>query len=222
MIADDILAFYNGLILKSKLPRGVSYMNPYQDAKAFEATTLFYRKFYNDDKPRRIVLGINPGRFGGGITGIPFTDPVNLENFCGIKNDFAKKTELSSGFIYRMIEAYGGVVSFYQDIYISALSPLGFIKEAKNLNYYDIPTLITAVEPFMIECLRRQSAFNIDTSKAFCLGEGDNFRYLVKLNERHNFFKKIVPLPHPRFIMQYKRKQLQEYIDRYISALRDY
>jgi hypothetical protein len=29
-------------------------------------------------------------------------------------------------------------------------------------------------------------------------------------------------LPHPRFIMQYKRKQLQEYIDRYISALRDY
>lgn len=222
MIADDILSFYNSLTLKAKLPRGVSYLNPYQDPKAFEVTTTFYRKFYNDDKPRKIVLGINPGRFGGGITGIPFTDPVNLEVFCGINNDFAKKTELSSGFIYRMIEAYGGAASFYQDIYISALSPLGFVKDAKNLNYYDIPKLAAAAEPFMIECLQRQAAFNIDRHKAFCLGEGDNFRYLTKLNQRHNFFQAIVPLPHPRFIMQYKRRHLQEYIDRYISALKDY
>ncbi len=39
---------------------------------------------------RYLILGINPGRFGGGITGIPFTDPIRLQNICGIENDFQK------------------------------------------------------------------------------------------------------------------------------------
>jgi len=38
----------------------------------------FYTKFYSDCKPRQLVLGINPGRFGAGATGIPFTDTRRL------------------------------------------------------------------------------------------------------------------------------------------------
>lgn len=220
MFADDVLEFYASLDLKAKLPRGVGYMNPYQDPRAFETAAIFYRKYYNDEKPRKIILGINPGRFGGGITGIPFTDPINLEKYCEIPNGFQKKAELSSAFIYQMIDAYGGPATFYRDIYISALSPLGFIKDEKNLNYYDIPELTAAVEPFMIQCLRRQMKFTIDTNRAFCLGEGDNFRYLQKLNAAHRFFGDITPLPHPRFIMQYKRKRLNEYIEHYLSILK--
>ena len=49
---------------------------------------------------RHLLLGINPGRFGGGVTGIPFTDPIRLQNVCGIENNFEKKQELSSVFIY--------------------------------------------------------------------------------------------------------------------------
>jgi hypothetical protein len=217
--SESVLDFYQGLQLNRRLPAGVSYMNPFSDEAAFDVTRKFYQLFYGDNHTRRIILGINPGRFGGGITGIPFTDPINLELYCGIPNDFAKKPELSSTFMYMMIDAYGGPGRFYKDYFITALSPLGFVKDGKNLNYYDIPKLKTAVEPFVIDCLKKQLSMNVDRHRAYCLGEGENFRYLTSLNERYEFFKEIIPLPHPRFIMQYKRKLLQEYINRYIQTL---
>lgn len=218
--SDAVLTFYQNLELNRRLPAGVSYMNPFLDKTAFDVTTRFYQTFYNDTNTRRIILGINPGRFGGGITGIPFTDPINLELHCGIPNDFQKKPELSSTFIYMMIDAYGGTKKFYKDYFISALSPLGFIKDGKNLNYYDIPKLKTAVEPFVIDCLQKQLSMNVNRVRAYCLGEGQNFKYLNGLNEKYNFFQEIIPLPHPRFIMQYKRRTLQEYIQRYVDTLK--
>jgi hypothetical protein len=219
MLSRKILAFYKSLSLTVKLPNGVAFMNPYQDKKAFEVCSAFYNKYYSDSGKRKMILGINPGRFGGGITGIPFTDPVKLETWCGITNEFAKKTELSADFIYLMIDACGGPEKFYGNYYISALSPLGFTKDGKNLNYYDIRELQEAVEPFMIDCLNQQLDFNIDNRTAYCLGEGTNYKYLMKLNSRFHFFDSIEPLPHPRFIMQYKRKKLQEYVDLYVEKL---
>jgi hypothetical protein len=196
-------------------------MNPYQDDKAFNLCSAFYHKYYSDEEERRIILGINPGRFGGGVTGVPFTDPMKLEVNCGLKNDFPKKTELSADFIYAMINAFGGPANFYSKYYINALSPLGFIKDGKNLNYYDIKELQIAVEPFIIKCITAQIDFGIDRRKAFCLGEGDNYRYLVALNKSKKFFEEIIPLPHPRFIMQYRRKKVEEFIDRYLTALKE-
>ena len=75
----QILSFFNGLQLTDKLPEGVEVMNPYQNKVAFFLCEKFYNKYYNNTQPRRIILGINPGRFGAGLTGIPFTDPVKLE-----------------------------------------------------------------------------------------------------------------------------------------------
>ena len=40
---------------------------------------------------------------------------------------------------------------------------------------------------------------------------------LVTTNEEHRFFNKIIPLAHPRYIMQYKRKLVDEYIDDYLG-----
>jgi len=74
------------------------------------------------------LLGINPGRFGSGTTGVSFTDPIKLEKYCGIRNDLVKKAELSADFIYAMIIAYGGLESFYNRFFISSVSPLGFIQ----------------------------------------------------------------------------------------------
>jgi hypothetical protein len=73
----------------------------------------------------------------------------------------------------------------------------------------------------MVDCLRKQIEFGIDTRIAYCLGEGENFRYLSKLNSRFQFFGSIEALPHPRFIMQYKRKKLDDYIQIYLAKLKE-
>ena len=104
------------------------------------------------------MLGINPGRLGGGLTGISFTDPVALRTFCGIENEFGLKRELSSEFIYHVIEAYGGPEKFYHDFFISAICPLGFMKGTVNCNYYDDKKLQEAVTPFIRKTFQQQIA----------------------------------------------------------------
>lgn len=218
--AEHILKFYKSLDLSAhKLPKGVEVLNPYQDKTALELTQKFFTKFYSDNEPRKIIIGINPGRFGGGMTGIPFTDPIRLEKICGIENDIPKKPELSSDFIYRMIEAFGGTEKFYSIYFISSVSPLGFTKNSKNLNYYDQKDLQEAVYDFIVRSIKTQLTFNISTEVAFCLGEGQNYKFLQVLNKEHKFFGEIVPLPHPRFIMQYRRKRLDEFIGIYVKAI---
>ena len=218
-VAEKILTFYQSLSIDEPLPDHVEVMNPYQEKETFEVCSKFYRKYYNDHGNRILILGINPGRFGGGITGVPFTDPIKLETYCNIPNSLQKKPELSADFIYQMINAYGGVETFYKHFYISAISPLGFTKEGKNINYYDSKELHKYLESFILSSLNKQLAFGISSKTCYCLGEGANFKVLQKLNEQHHFFETIVPLAHPRFIMQYRRKKVDEYITVYLDKL---
>ena len=166
-----------------------------------------------------MIIGINPGRFGGGVTGIPFTDPIRLEKSCGIANSLPRKAELSSLFIYEMIHAYGGPEKFYKNFYFTSVSPLGFVKDGKNLNYYDVKGLPDLLMPFILSSLQAQLDLGMDRTVAYCLGEGANYKFLNKVNEQHKFFNEIIPLPHPRFIMQYRRKRLAEYIALYLERL---
>src|SRR5689334_21736260 len=129
--ADHVLKFYKNIRIEECVPKDVEVMNPYQDKNAFMFCEKFYKKYYSDNNERTLIIGINPGRFGGGLTGVPFTDPIKLEENCGIVNDLQKKVELSADFIYRMINAYGGPEKFYKDFYITAVSPLGFTKDGK-------------------------------------------------------------------------------------------
>ena len=214
-----ILSFFKNLNLNIELPPDVEVMNPFQNKTTFEICKKFYTKFYNDNNSRHLIMGINPGRFGGGITGVPFTDPIRLQKICGIENDFQKKQELSSLFIYEIVGLFGGPGRFYDEFYISSISPLGFTKHNKNLNYYDDKQLENNIKNFVIDCIKQQLKFGIHTDVVFCLGEGKNLIYLSRLNEEMKFFKQIVPLPHPRFIMQYKLKKKEEYIERYLREL---
>ena len=211
--AKRTLDFYKQLTINERLPEGVVVMNPYTSSDTWTTCEAFYNKFYNDNKTRRIIFGINPGRFGAGVTGIPFTDPIRLEKDCGISNNFEKKPELSSQFIYLLIESMGGIPAFYQHYYIGAVSPLGFVKNGKNYNYYDDRLLERSLKPFIIKSIVSQVALGISTDKCFCLGNGKNYSYLQRLNAELKIFNEIVPLPHPRWVMQYRRKQLQKYLD---------
>lgn len=218
--ADKVLLFYKNLSVDNRLPKGVGVLHPYRDDLTFDFCQRFYKRYYDDINPRIVILGINPGRFGGGLTGIPFTDPIKLEKICGIKNELPKKAELSADFIHTMMGAFGGLEKFYGKYFFNSVSPLGFTFEGKNLNYYDTPALTKSVEKFIVTSLRQQLELGISNEIAFCLGEGENFKYLNKLNTKENFFKDIIPLAHPRFIMQYKRKHLQTYIDDYLKKLK--
>lgn len=217
--AEKVLSYYASIKLHNKLPEAIQVMNPYLDTYTFELCSAFYKKFYNDSNQRIFIAGINPGRLGGGLTGIPFTDPVKLENECGIPNTLPKRTELSADFIYQMITSYGGTAKFYSQFFFGAVCPLGFTKEGKNLNYYDQKDLEASVRPFIIESLKNQLALGLNKEICFCLGEGKNYDYFQRMNQEHSFFKQIVPLPHPRFIMQYKRKKLLGFISLYIKQL---
>ncbi len=217
--ADSILNFLFNLQLPFKLLKGIEVLDVHSDISVQKVSNEFYKKFYDDNEQRHLLLGINPGRFGGGITGIPFTDPVRLQNACGILNDFKKKQELSSVFIYEMINAYGGTEKFYKQFYISAISTLGFIKGGKNLNYYDDKLLMKRIDSFVVDCLKKQLLFGIKTDVCFCIGEGENLKFFSALNNRHQWFQEIKALSHPRFIMQYKLKQKSMYLQQYVDAL---
>lgn len=217
--AKQIIAFNQSLKIEAKLPKGVVVLNPFADKVTLELSKKFYNKYYNDNNPRTLILGINPGRFGAGLTGVPFTDPKKLEERCGIVNTLPKKAELSADFIWMMIDACGGPEIFFGRYYISSISPLGFTLNGKNLNYYDDKQLEQAITPFAVKALRKQISFGLQTDVCYCLGEGKNIQFLTRLNEEHHFFRTLIPLPHPRFIMQYRRKRLDEFLMLYTGKL---
>jgi hypothetical protein len=223
-IADRIIQFNKQLHFTGTLPEGIRIMNPFRENLQVNAIVdQFYRKFYNDNDKRHLVLGINPGRFGGGVTGIPFTDSKRLRDICGINYEGKETHEPSSVFVYEMIAAFGGPTEFYKHIYINSLCPLGFtlIKEGGkeiNYNYYDSKYLTAAVYDFMIENIKKQIGLGSQTDTCFCFGTGKNETFLRKVNDKYGFFNKIVALEHPRFIMQYKAKSKRQYIDKYIAA----
>jgi hypothetical protein len=219
MLADHLIRFYQTLLPPGNLPKGINVLFPQQDKEVMQVVKLFFNKFYNDDRPRHLIFGINPGRFGAGTTGINFTAPKQLKEYCGIAHSFKPQTELSAEFIYEMIGSYGGVEDFYRDYFISAISPLGFTRQGKNLNYYDDKKLAIALKPFIVENIRKQISFGFNTNYCICIGGEKNFNFLSALNNEHNFFDAIIPLPHPRFIMQYRRKKKEIYIRQYLLAL---
>jgi hypothetical protein len=198
-------------------------MNPFRDnSQIIPVISQFYNKFYNDARSRHLILGINPGRFGAGVTGIPFTDTKRLTEKCGLSIHGLETFETSSVFVYEMIDAFGGTRKFFNKFFISAVSPLGFTfmsanGRAINYNYYDSKKLTDAVLDFIIESLTKQLEFGIERDICFCLGTGQNFKFLVQLNEKLKIFNKIIPLEHPRYIMQYKSKQKLSYINKYIE-----
>lgn len=218
MFSTDVLSYHFALKPSISLPKDIAWLMPYDDPETRRCMSSFYRKFYNSNQKRTFILGINPGRFGAGLTGVPFTDPIRL-NQLGIENSFPQKPELSSVFIYDMIDACGGPVSFYKKYYITSLSPLGFVKGGKNYNYYDDSLLSKRVRPFIIANIETQLKFGADRSKVFCLGQGKNFEYLSKLNDEYLWWGRVIPLPHPRWVMQYRLKKKDEFVEEYKNVL---
>lgn len=213
------IRFFSTIQVPPRLPRGVEALFPYSDPAVKELVKTFFRKFFANREKRIMVVGINPGRFGAGITGINFTAPRQLAEDCGIPHHLGNGSELSAEFIYTVIRDFGGPAAFYRHFYLAALSPVGFLKAGKNLNYYDDPLLLQRVKPYILHCLKAQCDFGTYREVAICIGGDKNFRFLNNLNEEYGIFKEIITVPHPRFIMQYRRSSLDQYRQEYLQAL---
>lgn len=223
-IGDRIIQFNKELQYNGTLPEGFAVLNPYLDnPETIEVMTAFYHKYYNDNDSRRFIIGINPSRHGAGVTGVPFTDTKHLENDCGIPMLLARTHEVSSVFMYDMITQYGGVATFYKNFYINSPFPLAIVRKTPqgtwlNANYYDDINLFAMTKDYMIASLKKHIALGLDTSEVYILGK-KNAIFLEKLNKEASLFKKMIVLEHPRYIEQYKSKEKQLYVDKFVKVL---
>lgn len=221
---EKVIDFNLNLKYSGLLPDGFRVLNPYLDnPETLDVMQQFYHKYYNDSEIRKFIIGINPSRYGAGVTGVPFTDTKRLKDICGIEMKSAYTHEISSVFVYDMIEAFGGTELFYQNFYINSPFPLAIIRKTKenkwiNANYYDDKTLFEMVKDFMIDSLKKHISLGIDISKVFVLGK-KNVDFIQKLNREAKLFDELKILEHPRYIQQYKSKEKQLYIDKYILTL---
>ncbi len=222
--ATRVTEFNRNLFFSDPLPENIRIMNPFRDnPEILPLSERFYHKFYNDRNPRKMILGINPGRLGAGVTGIPFTDTKRMQAVCGIKVESAVTHEPSSVFVYDVIRAYGGPEKFYGEFYIHSICPLGFIiRNPKgnwvNCNYYDDKALLATMYPFMVKSLREQLEFGIDRERCFVLGK-KNARFIQEINKKEHFFKQLLILEHPRYIAQYRSREVENYVARYLEYL---
>lgn len=222
--ADQVIDFNLHLYYSGLLPKDFRVLNPYLDnPETLMVMQQFYHKYYNDNKHRKFIIGINPSRHGAGVTGVPFTDTKRLESACGIPMQSAYTHEISSVFMYDMINEFGGAKAFYKYFYINSPFPLAIIRKTKdnkwlNANYYDDPQLFEMVKDFMISSLKKHISLGLDTSKVFVLGK-KNAKFIQKLNKELKLFEQLNVLEHPRYIQQYKSKEKQFYIDKYILTL---
>jgi len=218
MFGSRAFRFYTSLGAP-RVPRGVVVMNPYTAPRVRRYVRAFLGKYFSDNRERVLVLGINPGRFGAGITGVAFTDPVALADECGIPNDLPGQRELSSVFVYAVINKLGGPREFNRRFFLSAVCPLGFTRDWVNLNYYDERNLERALTPFIVSSIERHIALGGRRDHVVVLGSGKNATFLRRLNNQHRWFTSIHALDHPRFIMQFRRRQLEAYVKEYEDVL---
>lgn len=225
--ADKIIKFNQQLQYTGKLPEDFRVLNPYFDnPETLMVMKQFYLKYYNDHHKRKFIIGINPSRHGAGITGVPFTDTKRLKTECGIEMKSAHTHEISSVFMYDMIATFGGVQEFYKQFYINSPFPLAIIRQGKNgkwvnANYYDDNALFNDLKPFMVESLKSHIALGLDINEVFVLGK-KNYRFLEVINREEKLFNKMTAIEHPRYIQQYKSKEKDLFINKYILMLNNY
>ncbi|RYY15666.1 MAG: DUF4918 family protein [Cytophagaceae bacterium] len=205
---------------EAPLPGGVEVRRSAQDPSVAGIITAFATEYYAADTQRVGIFGINPGRFGGGRTGVAFTDPVALTDSCGIGHRLPKqRRELSSEYVYKFIAELGGPGPFYEHFFLSSIYPLELTHAGKNYNYYDSAALTKALWADMRLSLTQQAEqLCLRRDVAVSLGRR-NGEFLHKLNDELGLFARIEVLDHPRFLMQYRRRFLAENVARYVEVL---
>lgn len=219
---DFVERFLTTVAIDVDMPPGISVLRPHDSVEVRRIVHVMCERFYRGTRPRLSIWGINPGRLGAGLTGLSFTDPWAVEHDLGIETAITGRREISAEFISNVIRSYGGPKQFYADVYLTAFCPLGFVKDETNINFYDDPTLQHRLTPQMVSWMHQQLEAGIRPDAAIVLGTGALRRFVEDHIRQHVPFTRVVYLEHPRYIMQYKRKSIDEYVGKYIDAIRSF
>ncbi len=136
-LVDNMLSFYNQIRNLNQLKQeNVIVLNEF--SKNDKVIRKFYEKYIdcNIGNIKVVMCGINPGRYGAGKTGIPFIDFNSLSEL--LPEVHRKDSEKSAEFFYSIIKNYGAK-KFYSNVYVTNICSVGFEKDKKNYNYYQLP-----------------------------------------------------------------------------------
>jgi F0F1-type ATP synthase gamma subunit len=78
--------------------------------------------------------------------------------------------------------------------------------------------LFGSLKQEIVKSVSTQLDFGAERKKVIIVGK-KNATFFKQINKEYNFFKDIVVLDHPRYIMQYKRKQIDSYLKEYIDLI---
>ena len=174
-----------------------------------EGIAAFSRKYYSHSVPRIMICGINPGRLGAGKTGIPFLDYVSLSQL--ISGVQRQDSEKSAGFFFKVLKSVGAE-SFYKTFYVTNFSSVGYLSNAANFNYYNLPqSALETVERNFLEEVKI-----VEPTHVISLGK-----------EVHRSMLKLLPdsidcslcLPHPSWIATYRSNDKDHWVQCYREAL---
>ena len=226
---DKVLRFYGDFLEENfDLPAGIRIINPFigkNKESVKEIVYNFYMEYYNDYNNRYLILGSSPAKKGSAIVGVPFENMNFLKKYNTLELEEFGINKNSSSFLEEVILKLGGREKFYSKFYMNFVFPLGLVKtnpkgNEVNCNYYDTRELKKTVFDYVVKSLEEQIKFGINTSICYCIGSGENYKFLKEINSKYNFFKEIIPLEHPRYIMQYNMKDKEKYLRDYIEKLR--
>lgn len=193
--------------------------------EVFEMLNLFYEKYYSDKEERILILGSSPSMRSSGIIGIPFANAKQIKEEFDIDYTCKSYNNTSDHFMEEVIEKLGGYTVFYKKFYMNFVFPFPIQKfntksNFVNANYYENKKLYVELEPIIIESIKNIIKIGINRSVCYCIGTGENLKFLSSINEKYHFFDSIVALEHPRYIMQYNYKNKEKYIEKYVNTLR--
>ncbi len=204
------------------IPQGFEILCPYTEHEVQRVVRCFYDRYLRVGPPRLALYGINPGRFGAGITGLAFTDPWALNHQLNIPTSLDGRREPSAVFISAVIDAYGGAQAFYDDVLLTAFSPLGFVRSGVNVNFYDDAALQRAIVPFVAEHVDAVREAGAPSATIVILGSGKLRQFVERHLAPTRRFNHVVALDHPRYIMQYRRATMDRYVEQYVDTIRQH
>lgn len=105
-----------------------------------------YIERYGATRKRVVLLGMNPGPFGMGQTGVPFGEVARVREFLGIEGTVGRpahehperpvlgfgctRSEVSGARVWGLVEArWGTAASFFKEHYVANYCPLLFMEE---------------------------------------------------------------------------------------------